>query len=745
MAETNGIPEHSVAPDATLCEQCQTYDLQQWFYPRDGRVLSQRAPDDMTHFEATSLAKRDLEKCSFCKLLLDCMDLSPELRAMKLSNDFSMWLSVEKVGTVTWQVPSQNEEDVDVPDRPGWCSVDSSLVRNVQCLKIQPRSQEWSATNHVYIYPACTVNATSDGDLLLHHRIPQDSLDLELLTTWLRRCEEYHEGNCVLPVCREKPIAATRMIDVVAQCIVDVAKPVEYFALSYCWGNSQRSRTSLRLTRGNIQELYVKGALADDRDDLPLTIRDAVLLTVKLGRRYLWVDALCICQDDAYDKLTQINQMDRIYKDASLTLVAAAGDDSWSGLPGLRSRAKRTHVSRSIQGINLLARPNRPEFDTAIARSGWAARAWTLQEHILSSRLLICTAEEISWECGRAIWTESLALENHNPHLKVDLRRATDFASKPAPGLSPLQQYRYLIFSVSQRHLSYEEDRLNSMQGMLNVLENDLPGGFIWGLPVAVLDSSLLFASHQSQEAPFARVEHFPSWSWAGWKEQPHYTITSPYDVGFSNTPRNDMYILGMLDHGDTRDATWIRKEVAWYCLDDSEMEWRPLSTALIKVDGSFFYRSSKNKWDESDPARLLRITKARFFEASIPYKHVLAFWTQSVHLQVDRVKSERVEPRGFGKSTSHAGLYTVRNAQNRNICYLALTEAYRASQPDKLYFILIAHNRRFEEQYGPLMELMHVETKDGITYRVQGVRDCVIDLDMWESFDPKWEFFSMA
>ncbi|KAK5101502.1 hypothetical protein LTR70_000769 [Exophiala xenobiotica] len=702
MAATNGTPEHSVAPDATLCEQCQSYDLQQWFYPRDGRVLGQRAPDDMTHFEATSLAKRDLERCSFCKLLLDSMDLSSELSAIKLNNGLSsMWLSVEKV--------------------------------------------EYTATNRVNIYPARTVNATSDSDFLLHRRIIQDRLDLDLLTSWLRDCEECHQGTCVLPVRQGRAIAATRLIDVIAQRIVDVAKPVEYFALSYCWGNSQRSQTSLRLTRVNTLELHEGGALADDRDDLPLTIRDAMLLTGKLGRRYLWVDALCICQDDADDKLNQINQMDRIYKDASLTLVAAAGDDSWSGLPGLRSRAKRSHVSGSVQGINLLARPNRPEFRSAIARSGWAARAWTMQEHILSSRLLIFTAEEISWECDRAIWTEGLALENHNPHVKVDLVRATEFASKPAPGLSPLQRYRYLILSVSQRHLSYEEDRLNCMQGMLNVLENDFPGGFIWGLPVAVLDSSLLFANHQSQEAPFARVEHFPSWSWAGWKVQPNYTITSPYDVGFSNRPRNDMDILALLDHSGTRDATWIRKEVAWYCLDDSEMNWRPLDTALINVDGSFFYRSSKNKWEESDPARLFRITKARFFEAGVPYKHALAFWTQSVHLQVDRVKSERKESRGFGTSTSHAGLYTVRNAENRNICYLALTEAYRASQPDKLYFILLAHNRRFEKQYGPLMELMHVETKDAITYRVQGVRDCVIDVGMWKSFKPKWEFFSMA
>ena len=741
MADISGTRTHRPTSDTTLCEQCQTYDLQQWFYPRDGHILSQRAPDAGAHFEPASLAKRDLERCSFCRFLLDSMDLSPELKAIKGKTELSsMWLAVQKVGTVVWQPPSLDEDDHHQPNGPGWHRADSSLARNVQYLRISPL--EWSATAPVHIYPACNADGTSNSDQVLHRRITHSRLDMSLLASWLRNCEELHGSNCIVPLWQRLPLAATRMIDVAARCIVDIATPAEYFALSYCWGTSQRSLTSLRLTKANLEDLQKCGALTDDKDDLPSTIRDAMLLTRQLGQRYLWVDALCICQDDADDKLTQINQMDSIYKYASLTLVAAAGSDSWSGLPGLRGRTQHAHISRNINGMNLSARHSRPDFDVAIANSSWATRAWTLQEHILSSRLLLFTAEEVTWECGRAIWTEDLFLENLSPHLKVDLVRNKDFASKPAAGLSPLQRYRYLIFAVSQRNLTHEADRLYCMQGMLNVLEKDLPGGFFWGLPVAVLDSSLLFASGQGPEAPLLRVKHFPTWSWAGWKENPQYTITSPYDVGFSDRPRNDMDILGLLDHKDTRDAAWIRKEVAWYCLDDTGEEWRSLATELISEDGSFFYQASNSKWHESDPDQLLQLTKARFGDAEVPLNHALACWTQSVYLRVDRIKSKRDEPRGFGTSKSHKDLYTVRDANGLNICYLALTEAYRASQPDELYFILIAHHRRFEKQYGPIMEVMHVETKAGITYRVQGVRDCVINIEMWKRFSPKWEFF---
>ena len=62
-------------------------------------------------------------------------------------------------------------------------------------------------------------------------------------------------------------------------------------------------------------------------DSTPKVIKDAFLVTKKLGYRYLWVDRYCIVQDDAQEKHQQIKNMGSIYENARVTIVAAAGSD----------------------------------------------------------------------------------------------------------------------------------------------------------------------------------------------------------------------------------------------------------------------------------------------------------------------------------------------------------------------------------------------------------------------------------
>lgn len=49
-------------------------------------------------------------------------------------------------------------------------------------------------------------------------------------------------------------------------------------------------------------------------EKLPGTIEDAIRLTSSLGYRYLWIDALCIVQDDPIsEKKRHLGRMDAIY------------------------------------------------------------------------------------------------------------------------------------------------------------------------------------------------------------------------------------------------------------------------------------------------------------------------------------------------------------------------------------------------------------------------------------------------
>lgn len=56
-----------------------------------------------------------------------------------------------------------------------------------------------------------------------------------------------------------------------------------------------------------------------------------------LGERYLWVDALCIVQDDNASKQSMIERMHVIYQNAFLTLFVATGTDANAGLSGVSS------------------------------------------------------------------------------------------------------------------------------------------------------------------------------------------------------------------------------------------------------------------------------------------------------------------------------------------------------------------------------------------------------------------------
>ncbi|KAF8971856.1 heterokaryon incompatibility protein-domain-containing protein, partial [Flammula alnicola] len=238
-------------------------------------------------------------------------------------------------------------------------------------------------------------------------RVVQPQIDPELMKKWLKLCETHHTNMCAPNLAlrtSDNPsgLDILRVIDVQDQCIVDAAHGMRYIALSYVWG---QVIPAVRLQKDNKAFLGTKGGLLRIRLRLPHTISDAIDLVGGIGERYLWIDNLCLVQDDEDDMLHGIAHMDLVYKGAILTIIAAQGTDANAGLPGLRpsSRKVKQNIVEVLPGVRMTT--TRGVYD-ALSNSRYSTRGWTAQELILSHRCLIFADDGIWFRCRSNCWGE---------------------------------------------------------------------------------------------------------------------------------------------------------------------------------------------------------------------------------------------------------------------------------------------------------------------------------------------------
>jgi hypothetical protein len=96
-----------------------------------------------------------------------------------------------------------------------------------------------------------------------------------------------------------------RLIDVERLCVIEAPFRCRYFALSYVWGDFP----TFQCKTENVASLREQNSFS--KFTIPRTIQDAITLVSSIGERYLWVDTVCIIQDDAIDKAKQIGQWTR--------------------------------------------------------------------------------------------------------------------------------------------------------------------------------------------------------------------------------------------------------------------------------------------------------------------------------------------------------------------------------------------------------------------------------------------------
>lgn len=201
----------------------------------------------------------------------------------------------------------------------------------------------------------------------------------------------------------------TRVIDVgddngsPVRLVEDERKSTKrYLALSHRWGDLSEKEKFCTL-EGNINDL--KREIPYDR--LPKSFQDAVRLTRALQVQYLWIDSLCIIQDNNQDWETEAQKMEDVFSNAYCTIAASSAESSRKGFLG--ERKQRDVISiQTPSGLLHLAEPI-DDFSSHVENSVLNSRVWVFQERALSRRTIHFTTTQTYWECGRGVFCETLA------------------------------------------------------------------------------------------------------------------------------------------------------------------------------------------------------------------------------------------------------------------------------------------------------------------------------------------------
>jgi len=270
-------------------------------------------------------------------------------------------------------------------------------------------------------------------------------------------------------------------------------------------------------------------------DILPPVIADAIVVTAALGERYLWVDSMCIVQDDELDKTKFLTIMDAIYDHAVVSIINAATADANApiGLSGMRTPChRRTHEPFLVNGVWLAEAldPGHGSFRGYLDECTWSTRGWTFQEGLFSRRCLIFTTDQIFWQCRKSSWCEGSFWERDD---ELQIYRHY-FAANLLTSIYEIRDRNWInvYLAILQKYLlrtfTSEADRLHALSGIHQALEDVTKEKFFWGIPRSRLEHGIAFTPaepamrrdchHSFLDSQGHLVSsQFPSWSWVGW------------------------------------------------------------------------------------------------------------------------------------------------------------------------------------------------------------------------------------
>lgn len=342
----------------------------------------------------------------------------------------------------------------------------------------------------------------------------QENHNFELYRKWLSDCDANHSGCDGPPARTELPARFLAVRDADGSDVLHLVQSSEmdgrYAALSYCWGAPV---TGLVASKACVEQLFI----SIKTEELSKTASDAVKITRNLGLDFLWVDSLCIVQDDIDDWTRESSKMDKIYRAAYVTVVASSARSSAEGClqprPGC---AEEVEVDFSVTShkkqIKMVFKPHSNSISEELLNNPWNQRGWCLQEYILSRRVLHFFNNRVVWQCKEHLLAEDYC------HLSPSADGVARFSDiQPYFGLHrppSLDLWFDIVEAYSLRKLTVASDKLVAVAGLANSFRGHLhASSYMHGIWLNDIHKGLLWLyTGETRSTPAPRA---PTWSWA--------------------------------------------------------------------------------------------------------------------------------------------------------------------------------------------------------------------------------------
>lgn len=365
---------------------------------------------------------------------------------------------------------------------------------------------------------------------------------------------------------------------------------VAWVALSHCWGGGK----PMSLTKATLDQLRENIAFAN----LPPTFQNAVTITRHLGLHYVWIDSLCIVQDDRADWEQEAALMGPVYNRAFIVISGASSPNPETPYLGPREAdwlPKRFEFQPSpgfnlpimVRQRSLLAAPLEQGLYEPPFTSSWATlkrvgplytRGWCFQESFLAKRIIHFTPGAIIYECQT-----HRRSEDQLPPYPLTM-----------PGtlgeVSTAEQWYMIVKAYTTRQLTYASDKLPAIAGAATKMPQARTSRYLAGLwsETLVLDLLWQVMPGRAHTALTYKTEEqsAPSWSWASlnwgitWNP-----LKSPQVV--ASVIQADTLVKGKNAYGEVSGGSITLRGRIKYCQISSDYHRNEHWVSYAKSDGS--------------------------------------------------------------------------------------------------------------------------------------------------------------